>query len=382
MAVLELRQLVKTKQNVVLLPAIDLAVAGGTCAAVQCNHEQGHLLIRLILGIVPASNGTIWMNGQKLPDGHRPTSRQIGVYFQEDGLYERLKVSDYLKFWAGVYGVRASIPDVLRFTGLVDQAGVVIAKLHDSEKRRVHFARMAVHDPDLIVMENPDQYLDIESRIIFRKLLAAWAERGKAILVTASSLESAISMTDDVYRLTESGLHKIETRDDAAEGGRSKATSHREEVQQVVHTSEPDMHRHEPNSSIENAQLAEDDEKTPDPISWKPLKLEKVPAKIDDKIILFDPTEIHFIESDEGVSRLHLNADTFPCAWTLNELEEKLKPFGFFRCHRSYIVNLQKVREVVTWTRNSYSLVLDDPKKSTIPLSKGKFDALKHILGI
>ncbi|MDR0435024.1 MAG: LytTR family transcriptional regulator DNA-binding domain-containing protein [Gracilibacteraceae bacterium] len=37
-----------------------------------------------------------------------------------------------------------------------------------------------------------------------------------------------------------------------------------------------------------------------------------------------------------------------------------MKPYGFFRCHRSYIVNLQKVREIITWTRNSYGLILDD----------------------
>jgi ABC-2 type transport system ATP-binding protein len=110
--------------------------------------------------------------------------------------------------------------------------------------------------------------------------------------------------------------------------------------------------------------------------------MEKIPAKINDKIILFDPLEINFIESNEGVSQLHVRKEVFPCTLTLNELEEKLKAFGFFRCHRSYIVNLQRVREVITWTRNSFSLVLDDELKSSIPLSKGKFDELKYILGI
>ena len=66
----------------------------------------------------------------------------------------------------------------------------------------------------------------------------------------------------------------------------------------------------------------------------------------------------------------------------MNELEERLLPYGFFRCHRSYIVNLQKVREVITWTRNSYSLVLDDRAKSNIPLSKGKMAELKEMIGL
>jgi ABC-2 type transport system ATP-binding protein len=59
-----------------------------------------------------------------------------------------------------------------------------------------------------------------------------------------------------------------------------------------------------------------------------------------------------------------------------------LRSYGFFRCHRSYIVNLQKVREVVTFTRNSYSLVLDDARKSSVPLSKTKMAELKEMMGI
>ncbi|WP_397469504.1 LytTR family DNA-binding domain-containing protein [Psychrobacillus sp.] len=47
----------------------------------------------------------------------------------------------------------------------------------------------------------------------------------------------------------------------------------------------------------------------------------------------------------------------------LNASEERLLPFGFFRSHQSYIVNSQKVREVITWTRNSSTLVFEDNEK-------------------
>ncbi|NGY80208.1 LytTR family transcriptional regulator (plasmid) [Bacillus megaterium] len=112
------------------------------------------------------------------------------------------------------------------------------------------------------------------------------------------------------------------------------------------------------------------------------VRFEKIPAKVNEKIILFNPTEIEFIESNEGVANLHVNGEVFPCSYTLNELFNRLEAFGFFRCHRSYIVNLQKVREVITWTRNSYSLILDDHEKSSIPLSKGKLGELKEIIGL
>ncbi|MDG0873430.1 LytTR family transcriptional regulator DNA-binding domain-containing protein [Paenibacillus thiaminolyticus] len=98
--------------------------------------------------------------------------------------------------------------------------------------------------------------------------------------------------------------------------------------------------------------------------------------------MLIDPLEMIYIESQDRVAHLHVQSGDYPCSMTLQELEQKLKPFGFFRCHRSYLVNLQRVREVIIWSRNSYSLVLDDEKKSTVPLSKSKYEEMKAIMGI
>lgn len=63
------------------------------------------------------------------------------------------------------------------------------------------------------------------------------------------------------------------------------------------------------------------------------------------------------------MTHIHVREGDFVCTLTLSELEARLTGFGFFRCHRSYLVNLQRVREVITWTRNSFSLILDDERK-------------------
>ena len=99
-------------------------------------------------------------------------------------------------------------------------------------------------------------------------------------------------------------------------------------------------------------------------------------------MVLFDPPEIDYIESYDGQANIYVKGEAFPGNFTLSHLEERIHHYGFFRCHRSYIVNLQKVREVITWTRNSYSLVLDDQEKSSIPLSKTKMAELKDMLGL
>lgn len=157
-------------------------------------------------------------------------------------------------------------------------------------------------------------------------------------------MESAITAADEIYRLDEKGLHPIQLENESAKDGA--------------------------------------DEKPKSINLVQPVRFEKIPTKVNEKIVLFNPPEIDYIESNDGQTLLHIKGESFPTVFTLNELEERLLPFGFFRCHRSYIVNLQKVREVITWTRNSFSLILDDREKSAVPLSKSRMTDLKEMLGL
>ncbi len=65
---------------------------------------------------------------------------------------------------------------------------------------------------------------------------------------------------------------------------------------------------------------------------------------------------------------------------TLDRLERVLAPSGFFRSHRAYLVNLRRVRRIVTWSRHVHNLMLDDPKETLVPLAKGRQAALRAAL--
>ena len=195
-----------------------------------------------------------------------------------------------------------------------------------------------------------------------------------------NNFESAISMTNTVYRLNDEGLKKIDVVDEENVALNSILIEGQTiDSHPIIDTELSSEETASPTSEeVEDEIVQTVDEDT---AIHRPLRFEKIPAKVNEKIILFDPTEIVFVESNEGISHLHVDGEVFPCSITLNELSERLHPFGFFRCHRSYIVNLQKVREVITWTRNSYSLILEDSEKSSVPLSKGKLNELKNIIG-
>lgn len=349
--VLSVNQLEKRTGNITLFPQIDFEVKNGETVAIQCNVEISSQLINILIGKLPASGGEVTFFGEKY-DSFKKLCKRIGIVLLNDSLYDRLTPFDYLSFYKRLYEVKTDVNFLLQKIGLLKK--VRIEKLSFSEKKRLQIARAMIHDPELLIIEEPFQNVDIESHYIIQHLISEFIQQGRAVLITTSNLENAISITNEVYILNGDGLKKIAVLEEEENEEKVLDFKHEEESKEE--------------KDLQTRQL--------------PFRFEKIPAKVNEKIILLDPTEIDYIESNDGVSHLHVKGEIFPCTYSLNELFERLYLFGFFRCHRSYIVNLQKVREVITWTRNSYSLILEDGKKSSVPLSKGKLSELKEIIGM
>ncbi|WP_026908695.1 LytTR family transcriptional regulator DNA-binding domain-containing protein [Paucisalibacillus globulus] len=347
MEILSVHNLERQDKDVLLFPSFDLIVNAGEVVAIHSNLNIRDSLLKIFLGKIPTGKGEIKVLGKKLEKNKKLTAYKAGISFFEQVVYERLSVLDNLRFFHQIFNSDQSLDDVLSITQLSNLKHKAVHKLTFSEKRRVYFAKILIEDPVLLIFEEPELNVDLETKRVFLNVLEQLKGKSKSVLILTGNMESAITMSDIVYRLKDDGIHRVETRDDvvASEIG---------EVEQI--------------NEEEDTPLA--------------FKFNKIPTKVNEKIVLFDPPEIDYIESNDGQSNVFIKGEAFPSTFTMNELEERLMPFGFFRCHRSYIVNLQKVREVITWTRNSYSLVLDDKPKSTIPLSKTKMAQLKEMLGL
>lgn len=331
----------KHKNDALVFPAFNLSLIAGEVLAIYSNVNIRSQLMELLLGKSSLSQGEIQLAGQALAQ----KSVKMGFLFLNDGVYKRLTVLEALRFYKNLHNSPGKVDDILRKVQLELKKNTKLEKLTPSEKRRIQLAALYIQNPDVWVMEEPDQNLDMESKRIFLSLLTELRAAGKTVFILSGNLENAVIAADRVYRLDENGLYQIQTLEE-----------------------EPEVEE-----KVEESAAAE---------SIQPIRFEKIPTKVNEKIVLFDPPEIDYIESSEGQSFLYIKGEAFPSYFTLSELEQRLLPYGFFRCHRSYIVNLQKVREVITWTRNSYSLVLEDAKKSSIPLSKSKMAELKGILGM
>ncbi|WP_068784230.1 LytTR family transcriptional regulator DNA-binding domain-containing protein [Paenibacillus phocaensis] len=253
--------------------------------------------------------------------------------------YLHLTVEELMTFLVRVTERQDRVARLLDYFALKEERKTRIKNLSSSKRMYVTLLRVFFAHQPTLVLEEPYFYLEEEERRHFKRILDDLSKEKRVLILTAN-LEDAMISCDAIYRLNELGFHPLDIRD--SEEGQPE---------------EPEQDRAN-------------------------ITLQKISTKRNDKVILFDPPEVDYIESLDGAILVHVGGENYVCALTLTELEQRLNHFGFFRCHRSYIVNLQKVREIITWTKNSYSLRLNTEEDAVVPLSRSKLQELKALLHI
>lgn len=330
--------LCKTKDNI-QINHMDISLNEGIISTIVSNNDVNQMIIGLILGLETPAKGEILFHGTVFsPQKH---NHQVGWILNNTGFYERMSVVKYLAFFQKCLNSKKSIEQVIIDVGLQDVAKSRIEHLSSSQRKRLNFAKESLKDLKLLIIQEPLNELNHLDSNYITQYLNKLLREGVAILCLCHSFKDALMLGGNIYVFNESGYLELDV-----EIGKFDDTLSCHEVK--------------PQS----------------------FKIDKIPSKVDDRILLFNPIEIDYIESEQGVSYLHVRGERYACTFTLKELEGRLRHLGFFMCHRSYLVNLQKIREIITWSRNSFSLTIDDKKNSTIPLSKNRIDELKSLLSL
>lgn len=109
----------------------------------------------------------------------------------------------------------------------------------------------------------------------------------------------------------------------------------------------------------------------------------KVIVRAQSRLLLVDQGEICFASIAEGTIRVVTRTvEGHSNCRTLEELMDQLDPETFWRAHRSYVVNIQHIREVVPWFKSSYQLRMDDPQKTEIPVSRAQTKRLRDLFNL
>lgn len=107
--------------------------------------------------------------------------------------------------------------------------------------------------------------------------------------------------------------------------------------------------------------------------------IKKIPCENNGRIILIDVSKISFCYSEGEKNYVKTDKEIYYTTKTLQELGGKT---NFFRCHRSYIVNLEKVKEVYPWFNGTYKLIIDNKDNDEIPVSRSHVKEVKMALGL
>jgi ABC-2 type transport system ATP-binding protein len=155
--------------------------------------------MRMLATLDVPDSGDILIDGKSILDDPALAHRAVG--FMPDDLPNRsdTTVDEYLDFFGRAYGLRGkeladALAAVEEFTGLASFRDKTLRELSKGMKQRVSLARALVHDPQVIVMDEPANGLDPRARIELRELVRALAERGKAILISSHILSELEEM--------------------------------------------------------------------------------------------------------------------------------------------------------------------------------------------
>ncbi|WP_202081360.1 LytR/AlgR family response regulator transcription factor [Caldalkalibacillus salinus] len=111
-------------------------------------------------------------------------------------------------------------------------------------------------------------------------------------------------------------------------------------------------------------------------------RLPRLLLEENERIKVVQPHSILYAVRDHRVVRVKTQHHVYTTKLTLQQLEEKLTAFHFFRCHRSYLVNLQHVQDIIPWFNGAYNIVLKDKTQTTIPVSRSSAKELLDYMAL
>jgi ABC-2 type transport system ATP-binding protein len=180
--------------------------------------------INSIVGLSHITEGSIELFGHDVARDWRPARRTVGLAPQEYNFDRYLNIRDVLIYQAGYYGLRgpevAKRADMLleRFD-LASKAKQVYTRLSGGMKRRLSLARALIHEPRLVILDEPTAGVDVELRLELWSLLRELNTNGTTIILTTHYLEEAEELCDRIGIIQSGRLVALETTEELVGDG-------------------------------------------------------------------------------------------------------------------------------------------------------------------
>jgi ABC-2 type transport system ATP-binding protein len=175
--------------------------AGEVCGLVGPNGAGKTSTLRALAGVIRVDAGDVRVCGRPTGPEHRETRRLVGVIPETPQLYEDLTALENLHFFARAHGLRpprGQLGEALGRQGIAPLAGRVVATLSKGQKQRVSLACGLIHEPPVVLLDEPFSGLDVESREALRETIRSLAQDAKTVLVSSHDLSDVDALCSTV----------------------------------------------------------------------------------------------------------------------------------------------------------------------------------------
>ena len=192
--IIQTLELVKRFGKFTAVNGISLEVPRGAIYGfVGPNGAGKTTTMRILTTLTRPTAGEAWVNGLSVAEDPRGVRRAIGYMPDEFGVYDDMRVWEYLDFFAACYDIpetqrRKLIEDLLELVDLTHRRDDMVDKLSKGLKQRLSLARTLCHDPAVLILDEPASGLDPRARVEIRELLVELAKMGKTIFFSTHIL--------------------------------------------------------------------------------------------------------------------------------------------------------------------------------------------------
>ena len=199
---LEVKNLKKNFGDFQAVKGVSFGVAEGEVLGFLGPNGAGKsTTMRMITGFLPPTEGTAVICGHDITSDPIAAKAALGYLPESAPSYKQMTVKDYLKFIAEVRGladVRKAVADVIVKAKLEGVAAQTIETLSKGYRQRTAFAAAIIHDPKVLIMDEPTDGLDPNQKFTVREMIKDMAAQGKAIIISTHILEEVDAVCSKV----------------------------------------------------------------------------------------------------------------------------------------------------------------------------------------
>ncbi|WP_419961462.1 ATP-binding cassette domain-containing protein [Psychrobacillus sp. BM2] len=201
---IEIKGLTKKYGPFYALNDLNLTLQEGTVFGfVGANGAGKSTTFSILATLLQPTSGDAFVNGKSVKTDASEVRKQIGYMPDFFGVYDQLKANEYLDFYGASYGIseaerKVLIPQLLELVNLTHKRYEYVDLLSRGMKQRLCLARSLIHDPKVLILDEPASGLDPRARVEMRDILKQLKEMGKTILISSHILPELAEMCDEI----------------------------------------------------------------------------------------------------------------------------------------------------------------------------------------